>query len=258
MPFTLAHPAAVWPLRRLPYLAAIPLILGSLTPDIAGFIPRGILLPHYWLPHSHMLSGTLVVDLPLGYVLLLLLIALRTPLTAPLWEPHRSFIRRAFTRFLDIKHWWLIAVPSLVLGSWTHILWDSFTHENRWVVRNIPLLQQSLAPQYDHPMQIYHVLQYLCSVVGLMVVAAWYSIALKQSGFVGTGRRWRKYTLAALIGGAILIGVATAWSSQAASDGSIYGTLSVVLNTAMISFAVSYLVVGTVIATRIEQHTQRE
>lgn len=252
MPFTLAHPAAIWPIRRLPTLSLIPLVLGSLLPDIAGFIPHNVLMPYYWLPNSHTLRATFTFDLPLGYLLLLLLITLRTPLTAPLWEPHRSFIRSGFTRLLTTRHWWLISVPSLLIGSWTHIVWDSFTHENHWMVRNVPLLQQQVAEQI-HPMGLYHVLQYVCSVVGLVIVIAWYAAALKQSGFVGTGHRWRKYTLAALVGGALLIGAAKAWHSPAAQAFWFYGTMSVLLNTAMVVFVAAYFVTGTIIALRMRR-----
>ncbi|MGH8296134.1 MAG: DUF4184 family protein, partial [Steroidobacteraceae bacterium] len=39
MPFTLAHPAAVLPLRRAPLLRTVPLIIGSMTPDVPYFLP---------------------------------------------------------------------------------------------------------------------------------------------------------------------------------------------------------------------------
>jgi hypothetical protein len=246
MPFTLAHPAAVLPLRRLPCLATIPLILGSLTPDFVTYFPLTI-HRSFDLPHAHSVRGTVLLDLPLGYAVLLVLLALRVQLTAPLWEPHRSFIRAAFTEFLAMKYWWLVAIPSLLIGSWTHILWDSFTHENRWVVRNFPLLQQALAPEYDHPLPIYRVLQYVCSIVGLLIVAAWYGVALKQSGLQGTGHRWRKYTLAGLLAGAMIIGAAHVWHISPTMTLSFYGTIAALLSTAMAAFAALYLLTGIVI-----------
>jgi len=246
MPFTLAHPAAVLPLRRLPYLATIPLILGSLTPDFVAYFPPTI-HRSFDLPQAHSVRGTILLDLPLGYAVLLALLALRVPLTAPLWEPHRSFIRAAITEFLALKYWWLIALPSLLIGSWTHIVWDSFTHENRWVVRNLPLLQQALAPVYDHPLPIYRVLQYVCSIVGLLIVAVWYGVALKQSGLSGTGHRWSKYTLAGLVASAMVIGAADVWRLSPQLSLSFYGTMSVLLSTAMAAFAALYLITGIVI-----------
>lgn len=255
MPFTLAHPAAVWPIRRLPFLSVIPLILGSLMPDLAAVVPPGILLPHYWLPNTHMLRGTLIVDLPLGYVLLLWLVAMRTPLTAPLWEPHRSYIRAAFSRMLSSKYWWLIAVPSLIVGSWTHVVWDAFTHENRFVTRHLAILQQPLLPDSGHPMQIYHVLQYLCSIAGLLVIVAWYVYDLRRSGLVGTGRLWRKYTLASLVGGSLLLGAIKAWNEPPEITASFYVTVSVLLNTAMSSFAILYIIAGVIIAWRTDHRS---
>lgn len=247
MPFTLAHPAAVIPLRRLPFLAPIPLILGAMTPDLFGF-----LLPWKWLIHlqnSHSIRGTWLVDLPAGMVLLLGLFFLQAPLTAPLWEPHRSFIRNAIADFFARRFCWLIAVPSLLLGSWTHIVWDSFTHENRWMVRHIPLLQYQFAPGAAHPMDVYHLLQYVCSVLGLAAVAIWYARSLRNSGLQGTGRRWRKYLLASLAVASVAIGgmVAIIYQQHIGSVW-IYRFASILAATAMMSFFGLYIVAGVLTA----------
>ncbi len=49
MPFTLAHPAAVLPLRRLRLLRTVPLIIGAMTPDMPYFLPWRIAkhIPEY-------------------------------------------------------------------------------------------------------------------------------------------------------------------------------------------------------------------
>jgi hypothetical protein len=39
MPFTLAHPAAILPLRGWRYLRTAPLILGAMAPDLPYFLP---------------------------------------------------------------------------------------------------------------------------------------------------------------------------------------------------------------------------
>ena len=39
MPFTLAHPAAVLPLRGMRFLRTAPLILGAITPDVPYYVP---------------------------------------------------------------------------------------------------------------------------------------------------------------------------------------------------------------------------
>src|SRR4051812_21804529 len=137
MPFTLAHPAAVWPLKRFKWLPVIPLIVGSMVPDLAEFLPQALLDR---MPHSHSKIGAVVFDLPYGLVLVALLVILQSPLTAALWEPHRSFIR-ATIRQLTASRWWLLrAAPAVFVGACTHLLWDSFTHRNHWVVRHFPIL----------------------------------------------------------------------------------------------------------------------
>ena len=166
MPFTLAHPAAVWPLKYVRYLPVIPLIIGSLTPDVASYLPNA-----HDLINSHSLRGTVKLDLPLGYVLLLALVMSRQFLVTPLWEPHRSFISHSISQFLATRYWGLLAIPSLLIGSWTHIVWDSFTHENHFVVRNLSILQHSVVIDGDHQVQLSRVLQYACSVLGLLIIS---------------------------------------------------------------------------------------
>ena len=39
MPFTLAHPASVLPLRHAPQLRTAPLIIGAMVPDLPYFLP---------------------------------------------------------------------------------------------------------------------------------------------------------------------------------------------------------------------------
>lgn len=247
MPFTLAHPAAVIPLRRLPFLAVIPLVLGSMTPDLFGF-----LLPYGWtrsLPNSHSMLGTVLLDLPAGYALLLVLWPLEIPLTAPLWEPHRSFIRKGFADFFASRGWWWISIPSLLIGSWTHIVWDSFTHNNRWMVRHVSFLRYELASGSAHPMEVYHVLQYLCSVLGLMAIGLWYVHSLRRSGLRGTGRKWRKYLLASLAMSSVLIGALVAAGYEREFDSIyIYRFGSVLAATAMMSFFALYIIAGLLTA----------
>lgn len=40
---------------------------------------------------------------------------------------------------------WLLALPALVVGSATHVLWDQFTHPHTWVAFHLDVLQSTLA-----------------------------------------------------------------------------------------------------------------
>src|SRR5882672_6336607 len=67
MPFTLAHPAAVLPLRRWPRLDFVALVIGSMTPDFGYYL----LLPDMRL-ETHSFAGSLETCLPVGLLLVLL------------------------------------------------------------------------------------------------------------------------------------------------------------------------------------------
>lgn len=245
MPFTLAHPAAIVPLARVRWLASLPLIIGSLAPDLFGFLmPYGFT---QGVTSSHSLTGSLLVDLPFGYAFLLLIRMMQVPLTAPLWEPHRSFVRQALSRYFARRLWWLVAVPSLLIGSWTHILWDSFTHGDAWGVQQFAWLQQSWWVVGEYPLAMHRLLQYGCSLFGLAVLVLWYTRSLRASGLRWThGGRWRK----ALLSGAVALSVAAGTTAAATlpnTGGSlIYVRASVLSVVAMGSFALTYIAIGVV------------
>lgn len=240
MPFTLAHPAAVWPLKFLRYLAVIPLVIGSLTPDLASYIPNS-----HALVNSHTLRGTIRLDLPLGFALLLALFVLRPILLAPLWQPHRQFLRQCIDTYFSNRWWWVIAIPSLLLGSWTHILWDSFTHENHFMVRHLSVLQHAVDFDDEHRVSLFRILQYVCSVLGLVFIGWWYTTALRSSRLLNEkeSTSYSKRIIIGLVIASLVAGLINAvvippeWRSM-------YSFISTVLVTAMPVFVVSYLLFG--------------
>ena len=246
MPFTLAHPAAVFPLRRVKWLPVIPLIVGSMTPDLVDFLPQTLLDR---LPMSHSKIGSVIVDLPFGLALVAFVVLLQAPLTAPLWEPHRSLIRAAIARFTQLRGGWLTAAPAVFIGTWTHLLWDSCTHRDRWVVRQFPILQRPLQPDGEHIWELFHLLQYASSVIGLTVIALWYAFELRRSGLHGTGHIWRKCLLGACVVASLTIGVSVLTLQPDYGMFSNYMMFSIVLQSAMGSFALLYLASGLTIAT---------
>ena len=79
MPFTLAHPAAVLPLRGVRHLRMAPLIVGALVPDLPYYLPGSIFR---YFPVTHVFAHSFTVDLAIGYALLASLVVLQRPLTA--------------------------------------------------------------------------------------------------------------------------------------------------------------------------------
>ncbi|WP_182378756.1 DUF4184 family protein [Nocardioides sp. WS12] len=157
MPVTLAHPAAVLPLRRLG-LPLSAMVIGSMAPDLPVFSQSwGI----YGFTHSVL--GILTVDLALTLVLLGFWDFLgRDALvdTAP------SLVRNRLPATHRIgRSAWLLAPLAAVVGSITHVVWDAFTHEGRWGTRLIPWLTEQQGPLRGGQWA-----QYGSGVFGLLVI----------------------------------------------------------------------------------------
>jgi hypothetical protein len=162
MPFPLAHPAAVLPLRRYcPRWLNFPaLVVGSLAPD-AGYLFG----EHYGGPFSHRLIGSVGFCLPLGFMVVALFYWLRSPAVRLLPAPYQRALLP-----LCARPWgslWSVLL-SLLIGAWSHQLWDSFTHNDGWAVLHLPLLRMELFKALGRTVRVCHVLWYGCSFAGLI------------------------------------------------------------------------------------------
>jgi hypothetical protein len=172
MPFTLAHPAAVLPLRRLRLMRTVPLIIGAMAPDVPYYLPWRI-AKH--IPQAtHTLLGTFTLDLPIGLLLLLVIWLLRAPLAAPLGPGAKGKCLAALERFGSRPINWALAPLSILIGTWTHLAWDSFTHSDGWMVSRVSALSAPVS-FFSYTGEVCHVLQYACSVFGLAVLAIWFT-----------------------------------------------------------------------------------
>src|SRR5262245_18763262 len=172
MPWTFAHPAAVIPLRRYcPAPLNFPaLVIGSMTPDLGYHILRKDVALY-----AHTLEGSLLVCLPAALVLLALLCLSRKPLWYLLPQPHRdAFAPMANARLALGSGAVLAAAASVVLGSWTHILWDALTHNDGWIVVRVPMLQEHLLRMGGVNLYPYNILQHLSTALGVTVMVAVY------------------------------------------------------------------------------------
>lgn len=164
MPFTPSHVLAVLPLatgrRTGQVLVPSALVVGSMVPDLPYFVP-----PHVGAELTHAAYGPVTLDLAAGLLLVLVWNALTSPVAdlAPIavqtrLEPPRRFTGRR----------WLWAAVSVVIGATTHVVWDTFTHPDRWGTRHIGWLTDQHGPLLG-----YKWMQYGSGVVGLVVVAGW-------------------------------------------------------------------------------------
>src|SRR5579863_5497069 len=156
MPFTLAHPAAVLPLRRYcPRWLSFPaLVAGSVAPD-AGYLSG----PFHLQGFSHRFAGSFGFSLPVGLALLGLFYGLRGRVIA--WLPARD--RRILLPLCQGPAGPMVVMASLLVGAWTHLILDSFTHPNGWVVLQFPVLETPVAFAGNHTLRVCLVLYYGCS-----------------------------------------------------------------------------------------------
>jgi hypothetical protein len=66
---------------------------------------------------------------------------------------------------------WLLVILGIVIGAYSHILWDSFTHPNRWGTQVVAPGLNQIINVVGRPMPIYKLLQHLSSVLGLAALA---------------------------------------------------------------------------------------
>ncbi len=179
MPITPAHAVVAIPLRRLG-LPVGALAIGSMVPDVAVFLPR--VFP-YDLTHSA--RGVVTVDLVVGLVALLAwwrwlreptidllprVLRERIPLHSPLHIPMNS-------RGGGRAGWFRArVVAALLLGSATHVLWDSFTHDAGRTAAWLPTLERDWGPWPG-----YQWLQVGSGVIGLVTILAWWGSAWRQA-----------------------------------------------------------------------------
>jgi hypothetical protein len=194
MPFPLAHPAAVLPLRRYcPRQLNFPaLVIGSLSPDL-GYAFGNLHLD--WLSH-HFWAGSFVFCLPAGLLILWGFYFLRLRVTGILTARLNGFkdallavCRRPVGPPFPI-------VVSLLIGAWTHILLDSITHGDGWLVEHLAFLRSSLPWVENRRIGVYALLYAGCTFLGVTWLALcylrWLESCLGAPGLrrPGTRRGW--------------------------------------------------------------------
>jgi hypothetical protein len=238
MPFTLAHPAAVLPLRRIPALQTVSLVVGSVTPDLPYFVPGRIAR---WMVDTHTLTGSVVTDVPLGMLVLLAIFLLRRPLTELLSCRARCLVLSALEHFARRPESWLLAPFSVLVGVWTHLLWDSFTHSGGWAVQHLSLLRTPVTIGW-YTGELCHILQYLSSVLGLTLLWVWY-VAHAPNVPRGTERWSDRVPLVLVSVAAVVIGCAQA--AQPAHGQPTYRIFYLLLTRTIGWFGLLYLLAGT-------------
>ncbi|GHB36096.1 hypothetical protein GCM10010347_01670 [Streptomyces cirratus] len=182
MPFTLSHAAAVLPAvrragRARGPLVASALVLGSFAPDTFYFLDAVVEGVMGYGDFTHSLLGVVTADAALTAALAACWLLLREPLIAllpPAWRGRAyALLRgedwRAGRRPAVLALWFYL---SAVLGSLTHVVWDSFTHLDRWGTDALPGLGEPLA----FGLPLYSYLQYGSSALAACALL-WFTVS---------------------------------------------------------------------------------
>lgn len=173
MPFTVAHPAAVLPLKRLcpHYLSWSALIIGAVTPDLEYFLT---LRPKATLVTDPL--DTIYFCLPAGLLLFVLFHAVvKRPAVLLLPRSHRRRLWSLADRVVPLDTRRVFAVlGSILIGASSHMLWDSFTHEGRWGVDLLPGLSAEITSLGGHTVPAFKILQHGSTALGIGSLALAY------------------------------------------------------------------------------------
>jgi hypothetical protein len=170
MPFTFAHPAIVLPLKNKyfsKYFSLTGLAVGSILPDFEYFI-RMKMVSNY----SHTILGLFLFNLPLGIIFCFIF---HNIIRNDLFINMPYFLRTRLCIYTEFN--WnqyflknpVLIIFSLLIGSFSHLLWDSFTHFDGYFVETINFLSYSITISHV-TIPVYKILQHLSSLLGCLII----------------------------------------------------------------------------------------
>lgn len=162
MPFTFSHPAIVIPFYRSKRISALfaVLVIASMAPDFEYFLRLKI-----DSQISHTILGQFLFCLPAVFVVFILWKKLILPQLFN--NQSQEFIEPSFRNVA------LFVILSIT-GSFSHIVWDSFTHSNGYFVEKYSLFTNAF---YGFP--LYKLLQHGSTLLGALVIL-WFTFKNKN------------------------------------------------------------------------------
>ncbi|GAB2677748.1 DUF4184 family protein [Flavihumibacter cheonanensis] len=165
MPFTFAHPAIVLPLTKLPvkWFSLTGLIVGSIVPDFEYFFRMRVKSTY-----SHTIGGVFWFDLPIAIIISFLFHLI---VRDSLFKNLPIFLRKrltTFTKFNWLAYFadnWPVVLLSILIGIFSHILWENLTHDNGYIVERITLFKNEIFFN-DIPIPLFKVFQHLSTLLG--------------------------------------------------------------------------------------------
>ena len=198
MPLTFAHPAAVLPFsRNSKYINFLAMVLGSMAPDFEYFLrgmPAGAA--------GHTFSGFITFNLP---IVVIVYFIYQRFIHRTLFSHLPSIFKDTYSRKTSSSPFLngFVFLYSTLFGMLTHVVWDSFTHLNGFMVKNLPILTYTV-PIFDVHIPIFKILQHGSTIVGLTVIISYmYVRARKNSGngeeLTTTKQKWMYWGLIGLV-----------------------------------------------------------
>jgi membrane-bound metal-dependent hydrolase YbcI (DUF457 family) len=183
---------------------------------------------------GHTLPGVFLLCLPTALAALLLWYRLLGPVLARLLRPGTGGLTAGWgeaSPFGTPRRLALVCL-SIVIGAFSHIAWDSFTHQGGAVVSLWSGFSHRIGPG---ALPVYQWLQYGCSVFGMTLLGIWaHRAAQRPIPLTGDPElsRARRAVTAAVVGGVLLVGAIGAVQGAADSDpyavlrGAVIGALA--------------------------------
>ncbi|WP_367773149.1 DUF4184 family protein [Flavobacterium sp. WC2421] len=164
MPFTLSHPAIILPFLKNKKLSATALIVGSMSPDFEYFFRMRM-----QSEISHTLLGIFLIDFPLGFIVMF---TFHEIIKRPFIENTPVFFQKRMQELKEsnwvnyFKNNIFTVLICFFLGAVSHILWDSMTHWDGFMVQNFSFFNIEI---YGVP--VYKIAQHVSSIIGLIWIA---------------------------------------------------------------------------------------
>lgn len=169
MPLTIAHVAAVIPVRRLPIVLSA-FVIGTMAPDFEYFVR---LEPQSrW---SHHFPGVFLFTLPCALLVLWLYHRLvKNAAIALLPQAIQCRLPKAMENFSFSGVGRLIAIVLSILGGIaTHVVWDMFTHIDTPIYERFDWPSTQVNLPVIGVLSLYKILQYASSLGGVLALVVW-------------------------------------------------------------------------------------
>lgn len=164
MPFTLSHPSLFLPLIGVQrkWFSLTALIVGSMIPDFEYFIRMRI-----QSDYSHTLLSIFWFDLPLTILVAFIFYnivrnSLYDNLPYFLQDRLKPLKKIDWNNYF-IKNWFVVVCA--LIGIFSHLLWDSFTHETGFFVEKASFLSSDILI-----VPVYKILQHGSTLLGAFVI----------------------------------------------------------------------------------------